>query len=73
MTKKARITIFILSLALALIFGGLDYESHAVLDLFLNKGNLLALCVYTLLFMSIGYTGVWIYTEAKSVLKKKPV
>jgi len=72
MTNKTHIVIFIFSFLLALIFGGLDYKTHTVLDLFLSKENLFALCVYTLLFMSIGYTGIWMYMEAKTFFKKKP-
>lgn len=52
--------------------GGLDYETHSIQDLFLNKGNIFALIVYTLLFMAVAYTGIWMYIQAKLWLNKKP-
>ena len=72
MSKKAHISIFVLSLSLATVLGGLDYEAHSIQDLFLNKGNIFALIVYTLLFMAVAYTGIWMYVQAKLCLKKKP-
>lgn len=72
MSKKAHVSIFVLSLSLATVLGGLDYETHSIQDLFLNKGNIFALIVYTLLFMAVAYTGIWMYIQAKLWLKKKP-
>jgi hypothetical protein len=72
MSKRSHISIFIFSLGLAIVFGGLDYATHSMLDLFLNKGNIVALVIYTLLFMAVTYTGVWMYIQAKLLLKKKP-
>jgi hypothetical protein len=43
-----------------------------MLDLFLNKENIVALIIYTLLFMAVTYKGVWMYIQAKLFLKKKP-
>jgi len=65
MRKSVHINIFVLSLILAVFFGGLDYETHSIQDLFLNKGNAFALIVYTLLFVAVAYTGVWMYIQAK--------
>ncbi len=72
MSKRSHISIFIFSLGLAIVFGGLDYATHSMLDLFLNKGKFVALVIYTLLFMAVTYTGVWMYIQAKLLLKKKP-
>ncbi len=72
MSKRSHISIFIFSLVLAIVCGVLDYETHSMLDLFLNKGNIVALVIYTLLFMAVTYTGVWLYIQAKLFLKKKP-
>jgi len=72
MSKRAHISIFVLSLGMATVLGGLDYETHSIQDLFLNKGNIFALIVYTLLFMAVAYTGIWMYLQAKLWLKKKP-
>ena len=72
MSKKAHVSIFVLSLSLATVLGGLDYKTHSIQDLFLNKGNIFALIVYTLLFMAVAYTGIWMYVQAKLLLKKKP-
>lgn len=72
MSKKSHISIFIFSLGLAIVCGSLDYATHSILDLFLNKGNIVALIIYTLLFMVVTYTGVWMYIQAKLFLKKKP-
>ena len=70
MSKISHISIFIFSLGLAIVCGGLDYATHSMLDLFLNKGNIVALVIYTLLFMAVTYTGVWMYIQAKLLLKK---
>lgn len=72
MSKRSHISIFIFSLGLAIVFGGLDYATHSMLDLFLNKGKFVALVIYTLFFMAVTYTGVWMYIQAKLLLKKKP-
>ena len=72
MSKRSHISIFIFSLGLAIVFGGLDYATHSMLDLFLNKGKFVALVIYTLLFMAVTYTSVWMYIQAKLLLKKKP-
>ena len=72
MSKRAHISIFVLSLSLATVLGGLDYETHSMQDLFLNKGNIFALFIYTLLFMAVAYTGIWMYSRAKLWLNKKP-
>jgi hypothetical protein len=72
MSKRSHISIFIFSLGLAIVFGGLDYATHSMLDLFLNKGKFVALVIYSLLFMAVTYTGVWMYIQAKLLLKKKP-
>ena len=72
MRKTAHISIFVLSLTLALILGVLDHETHTISALFLNKGNIFALVIYTLLFMTVAYTGIWIYKRTKIVLKNKP-
>ena len=70
MSKRSHISILIFSLGLAIVFGGLDHATHSMLDLFLNKGNIVALVIYTLLFMAVTYTGVWMYIQAKLLLKK---
>jgi hypothetical protein len=70
MSKISHISIFIFSLGLAIVCGGLDYATHSMLDLFLNKGKFVALVIYTLLFMAVTYTGVWMYIQAKLLLKK---
>ena len=70
MSKRSHISIFIFSLGLAIVFGGLDYATHSMLDLFLNKGNIVALAIKTLLFMAITYTSFWMYIQAKLFLKK---
>jgi hypothetical protein len=72
MRKTAHISVFVLSLTLALILGVLDHETHTISALFLNKGNIFALVIYTLLFMTVSYTGIWIYKRTKIVLKNKP-
>ena len=72
MSIISHIGIFIFSLGLAIVCGGLNYETHSMLDLFLNKVNIVALIIYTLLFMAVTYTGVWMYIQAKLFLKKKP-
>lgn len=72
MSKRSHISIFIFSLGLAIVCGGLDYATHSMLDLFLSKGNIVALITYTLLFVAVTYTGVWMYIQAKLLLKKKP-
>ena len=55
MSKISHTSIFIFSLGLAIICGGLDYETHSMLDLFLNKENIVALIIYTLLFMAVTF------------------
>ena len=72
MGKTAHISVFVLSLTLALILGVLDHETHTISALFLNKGNIFALVIYTLLLMTVSYTGIWIYKRTKIVLKNKP-
>lgn len=72
MSTRVHIKIFVLSLSLAIVLGGLDYETHSIKDLFLNKGNIFALIIYTLLFMAVAYTGIWMYIQAKLWLNKKP-
>lgn len=72
MRKTTHISVFVLSLTLALILGVLDNETHTISALFLNKGNIFALVIYTLLFMTVSYTGIWIYNRTKIVLKNKP-
>lgn len=72
MRKTAHISVFVFSLTLALILGVLDHETHTISALFLNKGNIFALVIYTLLFMTVSYTGIWIYNRTKIVLKNKP-
>ena len=72
MSKISHISIFIVSLGLSIVCGGLDYATHSMLDLFLNKGKFVALVIYTLLFMAVTYTGFWMYIQAKLLLKKKP-
>ena len=70
MSKRSHISIFIFSLGLAIVLAGLDYATHSMLDLFLHKGNIVALAIKTLLFMAITYTGFWMYIQAKLFLKK---
>ena len=70
MSKRSHICIFIFSLGLTFVFGSLDNATHSMLDLFLNKGNIFPLIIYTLLFMAVTYTGVWMYIQAKLFLKK---
>lgn len=72
MSKRSHISIFIFSLGLAIVCGGLDYATHSMLDLFLSKGNIVALIIYTLLFVAVTYTGVWMYIQAKLLLRKNP-
>lgn len=70
MSKRSHISIFIFSLGLAIVLACLDYTTHSMLDLFLNKGKFVALVIYTLLFMAVIYTGFWMYIQAKLFLKK---
>jgi len=70
-SRKTHITIFSLSLFTAIVLGLINYETKFVSELLFTKQNLLALIVYSLLFMAIAYTGVWMYIEAKAILKKK--
>jgi len=72
MSKRSHISIFIFSLGLTIVCGGLDYATHSMLDFFLSKGNIVALIIYTLLFVAVTYTGVWMDIQAKLLLKKKP-
>jgi hypothetical protein len=72
MNKKKHCFILVTSLSLALVLGGVDDETHSIRDLFFNNGNIIAIIVYTLLFMAVAYTGVWMYIRVKLFLKKKP-
>ena len=71
MSKRSHISIFIFSLGLAIVFGGLDYATHSMLDLFLNKGKFVALVIYTPLFIVVTYTGFWMYIQEKTIVKEK--
>ena len=72
MSKKSHLIVFFLALTIAVILGGLDYETRSISDLFLKTRNIVALGVYTLLFMTVSYTGIWMYVQAKLFLNKKP-
>lgn len=66
---KKHVVITLVSFGLAIVLGAVDYQTHSASDLFLNRGNLVALIIYTLLFMAVSYTGVWLWQLAKSALK----
>jgi len=69
MKSKTHFFIFLACLSCAILVGVLDYETHSISDLFLEKGNIVALVVYTILFMAVAYTGLWLWTQAKAVFK----
>lgn len=69
MKVKKHIGITLASTGLAIVLGVVDYQTHSASDLFFNSGNLMALIIYTLLFMAVSYTGVWLWQLAKSALK----
>ena len=71
MSRKTHISIFGLSFFTAVVLGLINYETKSVSGLLFTKENLLALIIYSIFFMAITYTGVWMYTEAKAILKKK--
>lgn len=48
---------------LALAIGWLDYETHSWKILFCNNGNLLALLMYTAIFVFLGYFLVWLFKK----------
>ena len=50
-----------IALLLALLLGWLDYETTTWKVLLCNKGNLVALLIYTLLFAGIGYLIRWVF------------
>ena len=70
-SRKTHITIFSLSFFTAIVLGLINYEAKFFSELLFTKENLLALIVYSLLFMATAYTGIWMYIEAKALLKKK--
>lgn len=70
MKAKKHIGIALASMGLAIALGAVDYQTHSTSDLFLNPGNFVALIIYTLLFMAVSYTGIWLWQLAKSALKK---
>ena len=50
-----------IALLLALLLGWLDYETTSRKVLLCNKGNLVALLIYTLLIAGIGYLIRWVF------------
>jgi hypothetical protein len=50
-----------IALLLALLLGWLDYETTSWKVLLCNKGNLVALLIYTLLIAGIGYLIRWVF------------
>jgi len=70
MKSKSHILIFFISLSCAITLGVLDYETQSFSDLFLGKGNVVALVVYTLLFMAVAYTALWFWFQTKEFLEK---
>ena len=50
-----------IALLLALLLGWLDYETTSRKVLLCNKGNLVALLIYTLLIAGIGYLISWVF------------
>lgn len=50
-----------IALLLALLLGWLDYETTTWKVLLCNKGNLVALLIYTLLIAGIGYLIRWVF------------
>ena len=50
-----------IALLLALLLGWLDYETNSWKVLLCNKGNLVALLIYTLLIAGIGYLIRWVF------------
>ena len=50
-----------IALLLALLLGWLDYKTTSWKVLLCNKGNLVALLIYTLLIAGIGYLIRWVF------------
>jgi len=69
MKSKTHFFFFFFFFFFFIFFLVFDYETHSISDLFLGKGNFVALVVYTILFMAVAYTGLWLWTQAKAVFK----
>ncbi len=65
MKKITHFIIIVLSLSCALTLVILNSKTLIISKLLIDSKNLIVVFVYTLLFMSVLYTGVWIYLQSK--------
>ena len=67
MRRKYHILIFLLCFGFAMIIGVLNYNLNSLFELFSTKKHMIAIVIYTLLFMAVYYTGVWVYFNSKKI------
>jgi len=67
MKHKYHILIFLVCLGLAMIIGVLNYSLNSLFELFSTKKYIIAIVIYTLLFMAVYYTGIWVYFNSKKM------
>ena len=67
MRQKYHILIFLLCFSFAIIIGVLNYGLNSLFDLFKIKEYSIAIIIYTLLFMAVYYTGIWVYLNSKKM------
>ena len=67
MRRKYHILIFLLCFSLAIIIGALNYSLNSLFELFSTKKHIIAVIIYTLLFMAVYYTGIWVYFNSKKM------
>ena len=67
MRLKDHILISLLCFSLAIIIGVLNYSLNSLFELFSTKKYIIAIVIYTLLFMAVYYTGIWVYFNSKKM------
>ena len=67
MRLKDHILIFLLCFSFAIIIGVLNYSLNSLFELFSTKKHIIAIVIYTLLFMAVYYTGIWVYFNSKKM------
>jgi len=67
MKRKYHILIFLLCFSFTMIIGVLNYNLNSLFELFSTKKHIIAIVIYTLLFMAVYYTGIWVYFNSKKM------